>query len=776
MHRATLEGTVNPNGADTHYYFEYGTTSTLYEKYAPALPGSDVGGGTTTTAVSAALTKLAQNTTYYYRIVASSSSGTSYGEEQQFRTHSAWTIQSTVNPSGAPEGAKLAGVSCWAANACIAVGAYYNASTEVHYVTLVERWNGTSWEVQQSPNPAVARGSFLESVSCPSASECTAAGYYEDSQTNHHPVAERWNGEKWTVETPPSEGRSSGLTSVSCASASECVAVGSYVSGSPAKASSLVELWNGAEWKVQTSAKLPETDEGPAFSSVSCPAAKSCIAVGGVIEGLEGTRSLAESWNGTSWNNISPPRPPHSLEDRLGGVSCSSTSACTAVGHFKNTEALPGEPKNTELHGEEALVERWNGTGWQVQEAASPILNSNALAQSHWELSTVSCSSATSCLAIGSYGEDETGSSILLGELWEGTSWEVESPIDRVGIPLDQLGSISCTGPEVCTAVGQSWKALPSGPTETLAERLEEAPAVTTRPASALAQTTATLNASVNPNGLEVSSCKLEYGTTTAYGSSAPCTPAPGSGETPVAVSATVSGLAPSTTYHFRVSSSNAGGTSTGSDLTFTTPGFPSTESLDTFERSAENPLSNGGKWSKLGWTKTIGRVWSPTFGWVPKEGGSEAPESEADGAYWNVQEFTNPAVATHMFAETRRDYVGIWCDTTGTGSKNGYRLKVVGTATSGTPKFRLVLEKWVNGTRTQLGESPEVVFKASSENVVGLTAINGQIKGWYGASEASIAVEVEASDTTFSRGFVGIEGNDSTAFGETKYRAAQSA
>jgi hypothetical protein len=169
--------------------------------------------------------------------------------------------------------------------------------------------------------------------------------------------------------------------------------------------------------------------------------------------------------------------------------------------------------------------------------------------------------------------------------------------------------------------------------------------------------------------------------------------------------------------------------------------------------------------------------VYSATFGWVPKNGGREAPESESDGAYWNVREFANPAVSTHMYAENRHDYVGIWCDTTGAGSKNGYRLKVVGTSTGSNYAFKLVLEKWVNGTRTQLGESSEVLFKGvSSENTVGLTAINGKIKGWYGASEGSLAVLVEASDTTFSRGFVGIEGNDNSAFGETKYRAAQTA
>jgi len=97
------------------------------------------------------------------------------------------------------------------------------------------------------------------------------------------------------------------------------------------------------------------------------------------------------------------------------------------------------------------------------------------------------------------------------------------------------------------------------------------APTTVTRAASAVAQTTATLNATVNPNGSEVSECKLEYGKTTSYGSSAPCTPAPGSGSSAVAVSATVSSLSANTTYHFRVSATNAGGTSAGEDETLKT-------------------------------------------------------------------------------------------------------------------------------------------------------------------------------------------------------------
>jgi hypothetical protein len=97
-------------------------------------------------------------------------------------------------------------------------------------------------------------------------------------------------------------------------------------------------------------------------------------------------------------------------------------------------------------------------------------------------------------------------------------------------------------------------------------------PTVKTEPASSIAQTTATLNATVNPNGSEVTECRLEYGTTTAYGASAPCSPAAGAGSSAVAVSAAVASLAANTTYHFRVVAKGGGGTSTGADAEFKTP------------------------------------------------------------------------------------------------------------------------------------------------------------------------------------------------------------
>jgi IPT/TIG domain/Glycine rich protein len=97
------------------------------------------------------------------------------------------------------------------------------------------------------------------------------------------------------------------------------------------------------------------------------------------------------------------------------------------------------------------------------------------------------------------------------------------------------------------------------------------APVVTTLPASEVRRETATVNATVNPEDEEVTSCELEYGATKAYGSEAPCSPSPGAGITAVAVSANLSGLEVGAGYHYRVVATNANGTSFGADETFTT-------------------------------------------------------------------------------------------------------------------------------------------------------------------------------------------------------------
>ena len=100
------------------------------------------------------------------------------------------------------------------------------------------------------------------------------------------------------------------------------------------------------------------------------------------------------------------------------------------------------------------------------------------------------------------------------------------------------------------------------------------APTASTRAASGVGQTAATLNATVNPHGVAVSDCHFDYGTTLAYGSRIPCTLGP-SGSADTRVTGVLSGLHPATQYHYRVVLTTQGGTATGQDATLTTQPGP---------------------------------------------------------------------------------------------------------------------------------------------------------------------------------------------------------
>ena len=97
------------------------------------------------------------------------------------------------------------------------------------------------------------------------------------------------------------------------------------------------------------------------------------------------------------------------------------------------------------------------------------------------------------------------------------------------------------------------------------------APQATTEAATSIAATSATLNGSVVRDGQ--TTYHFEYGTTTAYGSRTPDKNVSGGGGSGGrSVNEDVSGLQPSTTYHFRLVAVSASGTANGADLTFATP------------------------------------------------------------------------------------------------------------------------------------------------------------------------------------------------------------
>ncbi len=243
-----------------------------------------------------------------------------------FWNGSTWSVSSSPSPGGDPD--ELFGVSCVSASFCVAVGWYYdNSSTS--YRTLIEMWNGRHWSISPSPSPSVQ--SALLSVSCASASTCEAVGYHE-GKSGFVTLVESWNGTNWSTSKSPNKGgENSVLQGISCSSAVVCVAVGWY-SGESGQLT-LVESWNGNAWSVISS---PDPGSGNNdLLGVSCSATTDCQAVGSYSIGSGPSRTLVESWRGSSWTYVTSPNDG-ARANTLGGVSCSRPSSCTAVGFYES--------------------------------------------------------------------------------------------------------------------------------------------------------------------------------------------------------------------------------------------------------------------------------------------------------------------------------------------------------------------------------------------------------------------------------------------------------
>jgi hypothetical protein len=102
---ATLNGTVNPEGRDTGWYFEYGTSTS----YGTKTPAKDAGAGTNPVAVSAPVTGLKTGTLYHFRLVATSDAGTSHGADATFTPSAAPTVVTKAASGVTDTGAKLNG-------------------------------------------------------------------------------------------------------------------------------------------------------------------------------------------------------------------------------------------------------------------------------------------------------------------------------------------------------------------------------------------------------------------------------------------------------------------------------------------------------------------------------------------------------------------------------------------------------------------------------------------------------------------------------------------
>jgi subtilisin family serine protease len=365
-------------------------------------------------------------------------------------------------------------IDCAGASACMAVGGYVDIITGEHRVFAMN-WTGKAWVFGEVPAPSEPESIELTGVSCPSSNECVTIGDYEASGASV-PLAATWNGSSWSEsEIPlPSEAGSAALKGVSCSAASECVAAGEYESGSTTSALALA--WNGTEWTEHTFEEVPGASESK-LAAVSCTGPSECNATGSLAFGGNAAANAAYSLSETQWyptttggyggelrsvscvkdacmaggDAADPENDSYGLGWLLGkggwsgsqtgmagqvtDVSCTAANACTGVGRQYSWSDPP-------------QVVRWNGFSWTKQTAATPS-ERTGFAQG------VSCASATSCVMVGyTATTKEPTKTLPLAEIWNGSSWSLQSVPAPEGAVSTTLVDVSCTSASACTSAG----------------------------------------------------------------------------------------------------------------------------------------------------------------------------------------------------------------------------------------------------------------------------------------------------------------------------------
>jgi hypothetical protein len=350
-----------------------------------------------------------------------------------------WTLAASPNPGTSSN--TLAAVACPSASECWAVGQQTAIGSEESQ-TLIEEWNGTAWSAVTSDNINAEGGALqsnlLDAVSCDSTTDCWAVGRYIVG-TNDLPLGEHWNGSSWTASTLPQfSGDPSGyyvLEGIACSDSADCWAVGYFEPEDSDSLGTLMEQWASGTWTILTSG-------GPGYwTGVSCVSASDCYAVGGA-QGVSPQEMLLSSWDGHSWLGIDTTNQG-SGGNFLDGISCVSASYCWAVGYYSPTAG--GEGINQDL------FLNWNGSSWT--SSAPSAANDDSPSANNNILSGVSCTSASSCWAVGTVTVDDLSSTLV--DAWDGTSWSLVANTPNGGTDQNsELLGVACADADDCAAVG----------------------------------------------------------------------------------------------------------------------------------------------------------------------------------------------------------------------------------------------------------------------------------------------------------------------------------
>jgi hypothetical protein len=298
--------------------------------------------------------------------------------------------------------AAVLSVSCASAGSC-AAGGYYQARGNSQGFVAVERDGVWGRAVEVPGLAALNKGAAeVSSVSCASAGNCAAGGYYADGDRHHHlqgfVAAERDGVWGAAIEVPGLGALNTGgfaqVSSVSCGSAGNCAAGGMYqdqhFNGQGFVAAEQNGVW-GTAVEVPGLAAL---NKGVArVGSVSCASAGNCAAGGSYDASSTGQGFVAAETNGVWGTAI---EVPGLAALNKGGsaevisVSCGSAGNCAAGGIYVNS--LGG--------GQGFVVVEANGVwGTAIRVPGLAALNKGQ----DGTVNSVSCAPAGNCAAGGSY-------------------------------------------------------------------------------------------------------------------------------------------------------------------------------------------------------------------------------------------------------------------------------------------------------------------------------------------------------------------------------------
>lgn len=264
---------------------------------------------------------------------------------------SSWSAaQAPVPADASPNpGIDLYGVSCATTSSCIATGQYQDNLGNQRGLLLT--WSGQEWTASAAPPlPGVKSNGFVVSalmaVSCASPDACFTGGYIQDRLGNLLPYLVGWSDGEWhpvQVTLPPdaAKGKTNQqqamIKGLSCASATDCVAIGFY-NDTSGNEQGLLLTWNGDDW---TSAKAPlPADAGSnpwvELNGVSCPTAVACYVAGTYEDSDSQPFGLILQGAGSSWEPVASLTATYNL----AGISCPAADQCFAVGQQPDSDPI----------------------------------------------------------------------------------------------------------------------------------------------------------------------------------------------------------------------------------------------------------------------------------------------------------------------------------------------------------------------------------------------------------------------------------------------------